>query len=80
MSIGAFIKSKVSLVISGQQYKPDNYHHVRFMVLKEEKYGFLQNLKVAIFFDEKHMYLGQNPSWKILDIDKRFQKQYPEFF
>ncbi|CAD8055205.1 unnamed protein product [Paramecium sonneborni] len=82
MSIGALIKSKVSLIISGQQYEPDNYHHVRFMVLKSETepQGFFQNLKLAMQFDEKKMFIGNNPSWKIIDIDKYFQKQYPEFF
>ncbi|CAD8132269.1 unnamed protein product [Paramecium octaurelia] len=82
LSIGALIKSKVSLIISDQKYEPENFHHVRFMVLKDEfdQNGFFQTLKMAFLLNEKQMFLGQNPTWKIIDIDKYLQKQYPQFF
>ncbi|CAD8140930.1 unnamed protein product [Paramecium pentaurelia] len=64
------------------EYEPENYHHVRFMVVKDEidETGIFQTIKMALLFNEKQMFLGKNPSWKIIDIDKYMQKQYPQFF
>ncbi|CAD8150106.1 unnamed protein product [Paramecium pentaurelia] len=81
-SIGAFIKSKLSIKISGCENEPENFHHVRFLVLKDSKElkSLYQTLKSLLIFNEKEIYFGNNPTWKILDIDRCMEKQYPEYF
>ncbi|CAD8119638.1 unnamed protein product [Paramecium sonneborni] len=82
VQIGAFIKSKLSLKISDFEHEPENFHHVRFMVLKdaEELKSLFSTLKSILFYNEKEVYFGNNPTWKIIDLDRNMGKQYPLFF
>ncbi|CAD8137979.1 unnamed protein product [Paramecium octaurelia] len=81
-SFGAFIKSKFALKISDIEYEPENFHYVRFMVLKdqEELKSLFKTIKSLLVYNEKEIYLGDNPSWKIIDVDRNMEKKYPQYF